>query len=281
MHNFCKATAKSSALIIQLVENYINTIRITSGRAELHGLTHTCFMATLIIGLSLLYLEDNGYTLKDGYSSCKQMSYLNSAKRIFEYYSQTNPISSRFYNIVEQMQLALMNKFNLDMDGNRINIKKQPQQKHENGASSTTTNETTIPTESFGVGTTDIPFNEDYDNFIDNFGNLLPTTTNQQHSTNNNMPFFMTAQPYQNTPSAYSNVSEELGNHQQQQAYPQQSPQLPDHVQQNQYLSQFLPTLDSNNLVSGHTSLGSKNQSESLDAFMYNVGLNDILYNTK
>lgn len=281
MHNFCKATAKSSALIIQLVENYINTIRITSGRAELHGLTHTCFMATLIIGLSLLYLEDNGYTLKDGYSSCKQMSYLNSAKKIFEYYSQTNPISSRFYNIVEQMQLALMNKFNLDMDGNRINIKKQPQQKHENGASSTTTNETTIPTESFGVGTTDIPFNEDYDNFIDNFGNLLPTTTNQQHSTNNNMPFFMTAQPYQNTPSAYSNVSEELGNHQQQQAYPQQSPQLPDHVQQNQYLSQFLPTLDSNNLVSGHTSLGSKNQSESLDAFMYNVGLNDILYNTK
>lgn len=91
----------------------------------------------------------------------------------------------------------------------------------------------------------------------------------------------MTAQSYQNTPSAYSNVSEELGNHQQQQAYPQQSPQLPDHVQQNQYLSQFLPTLDSNNLVSGHTSLGSKNQSESLDAFMYNVGLNDILYNTK
>ena len=64
------------------------------------------------------------------------------------------------------MQLALMNKFNLDMDGNRINIKKQPQQKHENGASSTTTNETTIPTESFGVGTTDIPFNEDYDNLL-------------------------------------------------------------------------------------------------------------------
>lgn len=277
MYNFCKATAKSSALIIQLVENYINTIRITSGRAELHGLTHTCFMATLIIGLSLLYLEDNGYTLEDGYSSCKQMSYLNSAKKIFEYYSQTNPISSRFYNIVEQMQLALMNKFNLDMDGNRTNVRKQPQRKHENDINATTTREASIPSENFGGGATDIPFNEDYDNFIDNFGNLLPTTTNQQHSTNNNMPFFMTAQPYQSIRNTYSDVPEDLGN------YQQQFPQLPHHTQQNQQLSQFLPTPDSNNLYSNHDhiSLGSKNQSESLDAFMYSVGLNDILYNTK
>ena len=89
MCNFCKATTKSSTLIIQMVENYIiSTNRLKSARAELNGLIHTCLMASLIVGLSILFLESNGYSIDDGYSSSQLMKYLNSSKQIFKFFDR-------------------------------------------------------------------------------------------------------------------------------------------------------------------------------------------------
>ncbi|KAL6451558.1 LOW QUALITY PROTEIN: FGR27 Filamentous growth regulator 27 [Candida maltosa Xu316] len=272
MCNFCKATAKSSALIIQLVENYINSIQFMSARAESHGLTHACFMAALIIGLSLLYLEDNGYTIEDGYSPNKQMNYLNSAKGIFEYYAQSNPISSRFYNIIEQMQQALMTKFNLDIAGNRIKLATtrvlhSPQDSSPNSGSypSTTTTANTTQPYTSSVGdkddlSQDLPFNEDYDNFIDNFGNMLPMATMKQSMTNN-IPYLMNAQPYQ-TNGGYTR--EEM-------------------IQYQQQLAQNSPDSDTSSSRVSNSSpyVKTNGRTEPLDAFMYSVGLNDILYDTR
>lgn len=293
MCNFCKATAKASALIIQLVENYINSIQYLSARAELHGLTHTCFLAALIIGLSLLYLEDNGYTKEDGYTPQKQMGYLNSSNKIFEYYARSNPISLRFQNIISQMKLALMEKFNLDEEGNRINnpeskvevshgptpahtqqpqpqLQQEPQpqpaqQQHQQQQPST---QQPMPTNPgiFGEVNPDVPFNEDYDNFIDNFGNLLPMATMKQSMTNN-IAYLMNARPYQDSET------------------PEQAhlsvPQSVSNERQNHY--QYLPTSDasSTNPSSSLSYNGQLHRGEPLDAFMYSVGLNDILYDAK
>lgn len=293
MCNFCKATAKASALIIQLVENYINSIQYLSARAELHGLTHTCFLAALIIGLSLLYLEDNGYTKEDGYTPQKQMGYLNSSNKIFEYYARSNPISLRFQNIISQMKLALMEKFNLDEEGNRINnpeskvevshgptpahtqqpqpqLQQEPQpqpaqQQHQQQQPST---QQPMPTKPgiFGEVNPDVPFNEDYDNFIDNFGNLLPMATMKQSMTNN-IAYLMNARPYQDSET------------------PEQAhlsvPQSVSNERQNHY--QYLPTSDasSTNPSSSLSYNGQLHRGEPLDAFMHSVGLNDILYDAK
>ena len=303
MCNFCKATAKASALIIQLVENYINSIQYLSARAELNGLTHTCFLAALIIGLSLLYLEDNGYTKEDGYTPQKQMGYLNSSKIIFEYYAKSNPVSLRFQNIISQMQQALMEKFNLDVEGNKINerelnveVSKENLAKHEQSVvpmaappasqqqkpslpspppppppppqeqqlqqQNTPSQQHMSPVAGvLGDGHSDVPFNEDYDNFIDNFGNLLPMATMKQ-SMNNNIPYLMNSRSYQES-------------------------ETPDQTQQSLRSSnqqpQYLPASDasSTNPSSSLSYVGPLNRGEPLDAFMYSVGLNDILYDAK
>ncbi|RCK59300.1 Filamentous growth regulator 27 [Candida viswanathii] len=299
MCNFCKATAKSSALIIQLVENYIASIQYLSARAELHGLTHTCFLAALIIGLSLLYLEENGYTIEDGYTPQKQMGYLNSSKRIFEYYSKSNPISLRFRNIIAQMQQSLMDKFNLDEEGNRTNepgpkveaskepspeteeVEQQQHHHHQQQEPPHPPQPQSLPITQqqqlsgvpgvFGDLDPDVPFHEDYDNFIDNFGNLLPMATMKQSMTNN-IPYLMTTKQYQD------NESPDLVRQQQTTTTTTMSSQHPN---KNHY--HYLPASDvsSTNPSSSLSYSGPVNRGEPLDAFMYSVGLNDILYDAK
>ncbi|RCK58986.1 Filamentous growth regulator 27 [Candida viswanathii] len=189
MKNFIAITVKSSLLIVQLVDKYITTLKFKSARIELHGTTHATLMACLVIGLSILYLEHNRYTFQDVYYSAKLMKYLNIGKKIYTFYEQSNPMSTRFRIIVEQMQQALMDKFNLDIEGNKIksrrvsNRKLQllPQLKHTaQGVSdleqSYQMQETDQRVTNLGgtiTETQDLPFNEDYLNFFENFQILL------------------------------------------------------------------------------------------------------------
>ncbi|KAI5949881.1 hypothetical protein KGF54_005358 [Candida jiufengensis] len=203
--NFCKATVKASSLTIQLLDSYANYTKDRPQKVESHGLTHACFMAALIIGLSILYLESFESGIYDDFDTSMQMKLINISKRIFEFYSPMNPMSFRFKIIIEQMQNALMQKFKLNINGEKIN-----EIKHQ------------TPPIQFN-------FNKDYDEFIDNFGTLLPMATMKQNMTNENGMKF------------YQNNSNNL-------TYPQ--PQPPP-------------------------------SNEVLEEFMYNVGLNEVLYDAK
>lgn len=130
MKNFIAITVKSSLLIVQLADKYITTLKFKTARIELHGVTHAVLMACLITGLSILYLEHNRYTFQDVYYSSKLMKFLNIGQKIYKFYEQSNPMSSRFGMIVSQMQQALMEKFNLDIDGNKIKSRKSTSKKH-------------------------------------------------------------------------------------------------------------------------------------------------------
>ncbi|KAG7664325.1 uncharacterized protein J8A68_002144 [[Candida] subhashii] len=308
--NFCKATVKSSSLVIQLIDYYIGYIRFLPQRVESNGIIHCCLMAALVIGLSILYFELNQYTEEEGYSARKQMEYLNSAKMVFEFYSKSNPISKRFYIIVDDMQKALMERFELDLNGNKLSMVPPT------APTFTTTTTNTSPTTANTSVTTTIPeqqppvappiiaapiptqpvqpqfdpllkqqpqpnfipppppphpipfhaahdqhdyvtFNEDYDNFIDSFGALLPMATMSQ-SINPKIPLMINHHHHQHHQfQSYSNPNSSS------------SPTTSDSSREGQIV---------NNGGNGSGNGSGTVKREPLDMFMYSVGVNDVLY---
>ncbi|EGW35387.1 uncharacterized protein SPAPADRAFT_131954 [Spathaspora passalidarum NRRL Y-27907] len=152
--NFGKAAVKSSILVIQLVDYYVGYIQFLPMRVESYGVVHATFNAALIIGMSMLYYELNGSYDDPDYSRINSMGYLNTAKQVFQFYSDRNIMSQRFYDSIESMQSALMGKFGFDIHGNDKEVKQEVKQE---------------VLKKFPM------FN--YDDFIDNFGALLPMTT--------------------------------------------------------------------------------------------------------
>lgn len=311
MCNFCKATTNSSTLIIQMVENYIiSTNKLKSARAELNGLIHTCLMASLIVGLSILFLENNGYSIEDGYSSSQLMKYLNSSKQIFKFFDRVNnALSMKFHNIIEKMQLALMNKFNLDVNGDRIiNLNEsqqgqhthdivpqsqptvppppppsqsqpQPQQTQPNGNianyNSNYNNQDNTTMKAEVVKNLPTSFNEDYDRFIDTFGNL-PNFYSSNHNYGNNSHQYQTnGVDYYNANNYHNNAQKHNGNNYSNHAMNH----LPESVTSSTNLSSSSSSYSNPTYHQDPT----KNNltTDSLDVFMYNVELSDILYDVK
>ncbi|CAK9441151.1 uncharacterized protein LODBEIA_P50200 [Lodderomyces beijingensis] len=124
MCNFTKATVKASCLIIQFIECYTDYIKYMNQRVESYAIVHCVFMAALIVGLSVLCVELNQYHSSEGYNTPKLMGFLNSTKKIFCHFSLTNPMASRFLNIIEKMQQAIMTKFAFDVDGHPLKQQK-------------------------------------------------------------------------------------------------------------------------------------------------------------
>ncbi|KAI5962138.1 uncharacterized protein KGF55_003214 [Candida pseudojiufengensis] len=383
--NFCKATVKASSLTIQLLYSYINYTRDVLQRVESQGLTHACFMASLIIGLSILYLENYESGIYEGVDSSIQMKLINKSKDVFQFYSSTNPMSSRFLVIINQMQKALMNKYKIDINGEKIkkqskqphnvskslsqemkqsqsqqeeqeqqrqrpNEKQQQQQQQQQQQEQERQHQQPSeqqqgsqqhqylqqqlkpdpsPLFTDQLMPTQTPqghsFNKDYDEFIDNFGTLLPMATMKQNLTNDNnvMKYFP---PTNQNSNGSNNRNVNIGNNiesnfnnggnfgynssiiqqqQQQQSqqgqgqaqpYQQQQPRLPQQTQpqlpppqqqsqQQQQQQQYNPLkyqeypqnfqqMYRDNSISSSTS-------EVLDEFMYNIGLNEVLYDAK
>lgn len=338
MCNFCKATTKSSTLIIQMVENYIiSTNRLKSARAELNGLIHTCLMASLIVGLSILFLESNGYSIDDGYSSSQLMKYLNSSKQIFKFFDRLkNALSMKFHNIIEQMQLALMNKFNLDYNGDKIiNSQESQNQQRQHGHDTLPQaqqappavpppppHQQTQPSNNmtanfnFNYNNNDnatmkaemltnqqTSFNEDYDKFIDTFGNLPNFYSsnhnygNKSNSRNNSHQYQTNGVDYYNANNYHNNQTPNHNhnpNHNHSHSHSHSSSNVPqyDGNNYNNHLTNHLPesVTSSTNLSTSssnfsnltyHQDPNKNNLTDSLDVFMYNVELSDILYDVK
>lgn len=128
--NFCRAAIKASSLIVQLMECYINYTRFRPERCESNALISTVLMASLIIGMTTLFLETHEYK-DDTITTQKMMIHLNAAKRVLQFYSKTNIMATRYYVIMNQMQNALMEKFNLDVNGVKRRVSKKRKQGKE------------------------------------------------------------------------------------------------------------------------------------------------------
>ncbi|KAK6200910.1 zinc finger transcription factor of the Zn(2)-Cys(6) binuclear cluster domain type [Scheffersomyces amazonensis] len=103
MVNFCKASVKSSVLTIQLIHLYIEK---HPQRIESYVTVNCCFMAALILGLSILHRKTD-ITFKDEYNIVLLMETLNTAKTILMFYGPINATSKRFHQIVSKMQRSL------------------------------------------------------------------------------------------------------------------------------------------------------------------------------
>ncbi|EAZ63935.2 zinc finger transcription factor of the Zn(2)-Cys(6) binuclear cluster domain type [Scheffersomyces stipitis CBS 6054] len=103
MVNFCKASVKSSVLTIQLINLYRER---HPQRIESYTTVNCCFMAALILGLSILHRKNNP-EFQDEYNIALLMETLNTAKIILSFYGPINATSQRFYKIVGKMQRSL------------------------------------------------------------------------------------------------------------------------------------------------------------------------------
>ncbi|KAL6451973.1 FGR27 Filamentous growth regulator 27 [Candida maltosa Xu316] len=282
MSNFVKVATKSSLLIIQMVENYTNSLARKTGQVESHGVTHACFMASLIIGLSILYLEQNRYTSKDLYYSAKLMKYLNIAKKIFLYYNVSNPVSIRFHNIVESMQSALMTKFDLDMDGNKTKpVKKQqppipiPQPPQQPPPPQSSSDDMDIDQVEYAA----LKFNQDYELFFENFhdiskqplDNLVFTSLHQPRSSSSSSAG--SSNPNANTNTNTNTNTKTTTN---------TGSGVPVNMQRspgsNSSDNSGSPSsTSSSHIKEGNTNNNNRSKKEPLDAFMYSMDLNDML----
>ncbi|KAK6462781.1 zinc finger transcription factor of the Zn(2)-Cys(6) binuclear cluster domain type [Scheffersomyces coipomensis] len=107
MVNFCKASVKSSVLTIQLIHMYKEK---HPQRVESYVTVNCCFMAALILGLSILH-RNSSRDVTDEFSITYLMEVLNAAKDILSFYGLINATSKRFYHIVDKMQRSLVEAF--------------------------------------------------------------------------------------------------------------------------------------------------------------------------
>ncbi|CAI5759133.1 unnamed protein product [Candida verbasci] len=159
--NFYKSSIKSSILLIQLLEYYYHTfIKDQHNRVEGSGFMYACLSATLVIGLSVLYNESNNF--ESEFKTISQMNYINSAKNIFKRHSIENPMAEKFFKVVEQMQFALMNKFELDENGNKLD---------NTPSNSNIIQHKFVNSSSILIDGNSIEFNQEYDRFIESLSN--------------------------------------------------------------------------------------------------------------
>ncbi|EGW35390.1 uncharacterized protein SPAPADRAFT_146579 [Spathaspora passalidarum NRRL Y-27907] len=107
MSNFCAASIKSSVLMIQLIHFFKEH---NPHRMESYVLVNCCFMASLILGLTILYRQTNVYE-PDEFTIDILAEKLMVAKSILLFYSEVSATAARFHTIVTKMYRALENAF--------------------------------------------------------------------------------------------------------------------------------------------------------------------------
>ncbi|KAG7664329.1 uncharacterized protein J8A68_002148 [[Candida] subhashii] len=107
MSNFCSASIKSSVLMIQLIHFYKEH---NPQRMESYVTVNCCFKAALILGLTILYRQTNEYE-PDEYTIDILAEKLMIAKSILLFYSSVSATSARFHSIITKMYKALETAF--------------------------------------------------------------------------------------------------------------------------------------------------------------------------
>ncbi|KAK6454897.1 zinc finger transcription factor of the Zn(2)-Cys(6) binuclear cluster domain type [Scheffersomyces xylosifermentans] len=175
MINFCRASVKASVLTIQLVQLYTDR---HSQRIESYTTVNCCFMASLILGLSIMHRKMDP-SFEDEYNIALLMDTLNTAKAILSFYGAINATSHRFYKIVGKMQRSLKAAFG-DMD----NMIVSPNVIHHNNRDNSANDGTNTPT---GFANS-LSMNTDLESFM-NFQQFFvpsvaaPTKTNEEFAT--------------------------------------------------------------------------------------------------
>ncbi|ODV78385.1 uncharacterized protein CANTADRAFT_82056 [Suhomyces tanzawaensis NRRL Y-17324] len=107
MIHFCKASVKSSVLTITLINYYIQQY---SERVELYPAVNCCFMAALILGLSILHRKTS-QGFQDEYSIVTLMEKLVTARNILNLLGPISVTAHRFSVIASKMINSLEDAF--------------------------------------------------------------------------------------------------------------------------------------------------------------------------
>lgn len=100
--SFYKSCIKSSVISIQLISFYLSK---NPNRVELYTTINCCFMAALVIGLSIIHAETNDENCD--YSTSFLMRCLIKANKILSFYGTFSDTSERFNTIVRYMMEAI------------------------------------------------------------------------------------------------------------------------------------------------------------------------------
>ncbi|KAK6455938.1 fungal-specific transcription factor domain-containing protein [Scheffersomyces xylosifermentans] len=114
MSNFLTSSIRASVLTLQLTYHYLKNHRYP--RVESYTTVHCCFMASLILGLSILHRRiDVEYS--DDYSISFLREMLNVGTYITKYYGRLSPVSAKFSDILSKMIFSMDKTFKTVNDG--------------------------------------------------------------------------------------------------------------------------------------------------------------------
>ncbi|KAG2733523.1 hypothetical protein G9P44_003048 [Scheffersomyces stipitis] len=117
MQNFLTSSIQASVLTIKLTFHYLKNHKYP--RVESYTTVHCCFMASLILGLSILHRRiDVDYS--DSYSISFLREMLNVGTYITKYYGRLSPVSEKFSDILTKMKCSIEKTFETVDDSNEL-----------------------------------------------------------------------------------------------------------------------------------------------------------------